>query len=157
MGQADYRRVVEQMRLTDGTLLPIPVTLPVPASAELTIGQPVALRSPNNDLLAILLVEEIFSWDLEHEAQAVYGTTDVRHPLVAEMHSWGQNYVSGPLQVIALPQHYDYTEIRYEPAQVRARLEAMGYENVVAFQTRNPLHRAHEELTKPPRRSAGPC
>ena len=77
-----------------------------------------------------------------------FGTLDLRHPLVAEMHRWGKLNISGRLQVLQLPRHYDFQELRLTPAQTRARLEQLGHENVVAFQTRNPLHRVHEELTK---------
>jgi sulfate adenylyltransferase len=148
MNEADYRRVVEEMRLADGTLFPIPITLPVADGAGMGVGKEIALRSPNNDLLAVMKVEETYSWDLSREALHVYGTTDARHPLVAEMHSWGKTYISGPVSVIALPKHYDFIDIRLTPAQVRSELENMGFPNVVAFQTRNPLHRVHEELTK---------
>jgi sulfate adenylyltransferase len=148
MGRADYESVLEQSRLTDGTLFPIPITLPVPAGMEIQIGEEIALRSPNNDIIAILSVEEVFDWNLEREASLVYRTTDLRHPLVAEMRSWGSRYVSGPVKVIELPQHYDFAALRNSPDTVRNLLEEMGYENVVAFQTRNPIHRAHEELTK---------
>ncbi|HSK63797.1 MAG TPA: bifunctional sulfate adenylyltransferase/adenylylsulfate kinase, partial [Pyrinomonadaceae bacterium] len=85
---------------------------------------------------------------LESTARHVFGTTDARHPLVAEMHRWGSRNVSGRLQVLKLPKHYDVSELRLTPAETRARLAQTGFENVVAFQTRNPLHRAHEELTK---------
>ena len=148
MGEADYSRVVGEMRLTDGTLFPIPITLPVDGSVPVSIGQVVALRSPKNELLATMLVEEIFEWDLELEASEVLRTTDTRHPLVAEMHRWGKNYISGPLQVIELPRHFDFKDLRLSPKQTREPLAELGRPNVVAFQTRNPLHRAHEELTK---------
>ena len=148
MGRADYESVLEQSRLSDGTLFPIPITLPVPDEMELQIGEEVALRSPNNDIVAILSVEEVFDWNLEREATLVYRTTDLRHPLVAEMRSWGSRYVSGPVKVIELPQHYDFAALRKSPDAVRSLLEDIGYENVVAFQTRNPIHRCHEELTK---------
>ena len=148
MCRADYESVLEQSRLADGTLFPIPITLPVPDGMQLQIGEEVALRSPNNDIVAILSVEEIFDWNLEREATLVYRTSDLRHPLVAEMRSWGSRYVSGPVKVIELPQHYDFAALRKSPDAVRSLLEDIGYENVVAFQTRNPIHRAHEELTK---------
>lgn len=148
MGEADYSSVVEEKRLADGTLFPIPITLPVDRDQSLQIGQEIALRSSKNELVALLTVDEIFAWDLSHEAQCVYATRDVRHPLVAEMHGWGQLYVSGPIKVLNLPRHFSFTELRRTPAQVREQLSAMGHGNVVAFQTRNPLHRAHEELTK---------
>jgi sulfate adenylyltransferase len=148
MGKADYTRVLGEMRLQNGTLFPIPITLPAVESPAIRLGNEIALRSPQNDLLAIMTVEEIFKWDLKEEARFVFGTEDVRHPLVSEMTSWGPLYISGHLKVLNLPKHYDFTELRRTPTQVRQALEAMGASNVVAFQTRNPIHRAHEELTK---------
>jgi sulfate adenylyltransferase len=148
MGKADYDRVLEEMRLTYGTLFPIPITLPVEVDARIAVGKEVALRSPKNELVAVMRVEEVYSWDPLHEAQRVYGTSDVRHPIVAEMDSWARTYVSGQPRVVNLPKHYDFVDLRHTPAQVRALLEQAGCGNVVAFQTRNPLHRAHEELTK---------
>jgi sulfate adenylyltransferase len=148
MGRADYESVLERSRLADGTLFPIPISLPVPDGMEIQIGEEILLRSLNNDIIAILSVEEIFNWNLEREATLVYKTNDLRHPLVAEMRSWGSRYVSGPVKVIELPQHYDFAALRKSPDAVRSLLEEIGYENVVAFQTRNPIHRAHEELTK---------
>ncbi len=148
MSEADYRRVVSEMRLADGTLFPIPVTLPIGDDADIRVGDDIALRDAKNDLLAIMTVEELYAWDLNEEAQNVYGTLDARHPLVAEMHRWGKFNISGKLEVLALPKHYDYMPLRLSPAQVRERIEAYGHQNVVAFQTRNPLHRVHEELTK---------
>lgn len=148
MEQADYRRVLAEMRLADGTLFPIPVTLPVEPSPALRLDQDVALRDVRNDLLAVLTVEEIYAWDVDEAAQAVFGTRDPSHPLVAEMQGWGPVNISGRLRVMQLPRRYDFASLRLTPAQTRARLAALGRPNVVAFQTRNPLHRAHEELTK---------
>jgi len=148
MGKNDYRRVLEEMRLKDGTLFPIPITLPAEKTDEIKIGGEITLRNPNNELIAVMRIDEIFKWDPEEEARKVYGTTDSYHPLVAEMASWGNFYISGPLEVINPPKHYDFSELRRTPAEVRALLEKLGYSNVVAFQTRNPLHRVHEELTK---------
>ena len=148
MGEADYRRVLEEMRLVDGTLFPIPVTLPLQNAGSVRIGSEITLRSSNNDLIALMVVEEIFERDYEYEALRVCGSVDARHPLVAEMATWGNTYVSGPLTVLSLPKHYDFPELRRTPLEVRSVLEAMGCTNVVAFQTRNPIHRAHEELTK---------
>lgn len=146
MGQEDHRRVLEEMRLAGGHLFPIPVTLPVEASPDL--DREIALRDSKNELLAIMTIEEIYEWDRKEVATKVFRTEDVRHPLVAEMHRWGKLNVSGRLKVVQLPRHYDFQELRLTPAQTRARLERLGHSNVVAFQTRNPLHRAHEELTK---------
>ena len=148
MGKADYTRVLEEMRLANGTLFPIPITLPVQDAHFVRTGKEIALRSPQNELLAVMTVEEVFEWGPAREAHLALGTTDVRHPLIAEMASWGKLYISGPLRVLDLPKHYDFSELRKTPAEVRSTLAALGHTNVVAFQTRNPIHRAHEELTK---------
>ncbi len=148
MEERDYLRVLEEMRLADGTPFPIPITLPVMLPEGVRIGAEIALRSPGNMLLGVMRVDDVFEWDATLEARSVYGTTDARHPLVAEMTSWARWNVSGPLRVAQLPKHYDFPELRKTPAEVRAVLDALGYANVVAFQTRNPIHRAHEELTK---------
>jgi len=148
MGRADYEGVLKDMRLANGTLWPIPITLPVADDAPVQAGASVALRNSKNELLAVMRVAEVYPWSLEREATAVAGKNDPRHPLVAEMAGWGKRYVAGPLHVVNLPRYYDFAELRLTPAQVRARLTEMGSPKVVAFQTRNPLHRSHEELTK---------
>ena len=148
MGQADYERVLEELRLSDGTLFPLPITLPVKEDDGLKLDKEIALADQHNNLLAVMRVEELYRWDREREARLAYGTLDSRHPLVAEMNSWGGLYVSGALSVLALPRYFDFRSLRLRPAEVRARLAALGHANVVAFQTRNPLHRAHEELTR---------
>ena len=148
MSQDDFRSVVEDMRTTDGTLFPIPITLPVDDDAGISLDGRIALRDPNNNLLAIMNVEEAYQWEMGETAKEVYGTLDLRHPIVAEMHQWGRYNISGRLQVIQLPERHDFSELRLTPAQTRSALEKAGRQNVVAFQTRNPLHRVHEELTK---------
>jgi len=148
LGQRDYERVVAEMRLADGTLWPIPITLPVDDDAPVTLDSDVVLRSVKNDILAILTVREIYAWDRDEAAARVAGTSDRRHPLVAEMERWGSRNVAGPLRVLALPTPADFRELRRTPSQVRDALTQLGHEHVVAFQTRNPMHRAHEELTK---------
>ena len=148
MGQADYQSVLDTMRLADGTLFPMPITLPVEPDENIQVGRDVVLRDPRNAYLAIMNVEEIYEWDLEEVAQKAFGTLDGRHPIVAEMHQWGKWFISGALKVLQLPPHYDFQDLRLTPAEVRAHLETFGHENVVAFQTRNPLHRVHEELTQ---------
>ena len=148
MGERDYLSVLEDMRLASGTLFPVPVTLPVDEGAPVSLDRPIALRDPKNSLLAVLDVEDVYRWELDREALAVLGTLDVRHPLVAEMHRWGALNLSGRLRVIQLPHHADFRGLRHTPAETRAALEGKGRQNVVAFQTRNPLHRVHEALTK---------
>ena len=147
MGAADYRRVVEEMRLAGGTFFPMPIALPVPAAAGLRPGDEVALRTSQNVLVAVMRVEEIFDPHPE-EARLVAGTDDTRHPLVAEMAHWPKTFASGPLTAVALPEHHDFAALRRAPAEVRRRLEERGFPKVVAFQTRNPIHRAHEWITK---------
>jgi len=148
MGRADHERVVEEMRLTSGYIFPIPVTLPAEAESAVRLDADVALRDSRNELLAVMTIEEIYEWDLARLAERVFATNDLRHPFVAEMHAHGKLNLSGPLRVIQLPRHYDFRGLRLTPGETRARLEQFGYNNVVAFQTRNPLHRAHEEITK---------
>ena len=145
---ADYERVVDDMRLANGTLWPMPITLPVDDDAPVALDRDVVLRSVKNDILAILTVTDIYESDRGEEAARVAGTTDRRHPLVAEMEQWGSRNISGKLRVVALPTPPDFRELRRTPREVRAALEQLGHDKVVAFQTRNPMHRAHEELTK---------
>ena len=95
-----------------------------------------------------MTLDEVYHWDAETEAAHAYGSTDSKHPMVSEMARWNRVCISGSLKVVNLPKYYDFVNLRHTPAQVRAMLEEMGHDNVVAFQTRNPLHRIHEELTK---------
>ena len=150
MGKEDYERVVEEMRLKNGLLFPIPIILPVKKEfvKEIKEGEWIVIRDEYNVPLAVMRVEEIYERDPEKEAKEVLKTLDLYHPLVPELLSWGEYCISGELKVINLPQYFDFPEYRLTPSQTRALLEDMGYENVVAFQTRNPLHRVHEELTK---------
>ena len=148
MGRDDHQQVLDEMRLTSGHIFPVPVTLPVDAGPAVREGHEVALRDSKNELLAVMTIEEVYEWDRDEVAQKAFGTTDPRHPLVAEMHRWGRLNISGPLRVLRLPARYDFHDLRMTSAQTRAKLVSMGSRNVVAFQTRNPLHRVHEELTK---------
>ena len=148
MGKADYDRVLREMRLADGTLWPLPITLTVDPKELPTVGDDIVLRNTNNDVIAIMTLDEVYHWDANTEAALAYGSTDPRHPMISEMQRWNKVCISGPLKVINLPKYYDFVNLRCTPAQVREKLEEMGNDNVVAFQTRNPLHRIHEELTK---------
>jgi sulfate adenylyltransferase len=148
MGRADYERVVHDMRLADGTLFPMPITLPVSRDALPATQGDIALRDSRNNLLAVMTVEEVYTPDRQAEAQHAYGTLDTKHPIVAEMARWGELNISGAIRMLNLPVYYDFRELRQTPAQVRDCLEQFDRANVVAFQTRNPLHRVHEELTK---------
>ncbi|KAA3659919.1 MAG: bifunctional sulfate adenylyltransferase/adenylylsulfate kinase [Chloroflexi bacterium] len=148
MSEADHQRVLDEMRLANGYVFPMPIPLPIDDDVLVDVGQNVALRDPQNDLLAIMTVEEVYGWDLDEVALKAFGTLDLRHPIVAEMHRWGKRNISGPMQVLQLPTHHDFKRIRMTPAQTRAKLAEYGHTNVIAFQTRNPMHRVHEELTK---------
>jgi sulfate adenylyltransferase len=148
LGKEDYTRVLEEMRSSDGTLFPIPITLSVNRSPEIKLDSEITLIDQYNNILALMRVDEVYEWDVEKEAKSVCGTTDLRHPLVAEMQSWGKCNIAGKLTVLNLPTYYDFKKYRLTPLQTRERLKSLGNKNVVAFQTRNPLHRAHEELTK---------
>lgn len=148
MGKADYERVLTEMRLNNGTLFPIPVTLPVDESSLPNWSERVTLSDARNNTIAIMQIEEVYHFDPQREARLVLGSTDPRHPLISEMIRWGKGYISGALQVIDLPHYNDFVDLRRTPAEVREQLAKMGYDKVVAFQTRNPLHRIHEELTK---------
>ncbi len=148
MGHKDYERVLEEMRLVDGTMFPLPITLTVDKDAYASLGEEVVLRDNQNNLIAVMKVEEAFPYDKDREALLAYGSNDSKHPMVSEMVRWGNLCISGELKVVNMPKYYDFKDLRQTPAEVRKQLEEMGNDNVVAFQTRNPLHRIHEELTK---------
>src|SRR5580700_8438201 len=143
MGQADAERVAAEMRLAGGTLFPIPVTLSVDQINGFA-GQEIALRTPKNNLVGWMKVEEVYEWSFPAEARQVFETNE-RDSLVAEMRTWGRYRLSGPLRAIELPRHPDFPSLRRTPAEVRALLAGMGRGNVVAFEPRDPIHRAHEE------------
>ena len=147
MNQSDYKSVLDNMRLSNGNIFPIPITLPVNKN-DVELDSQLALRDAQNRLIATINVEEIYEWDLKEVSQKVFGTLDSRHPMVAEMESWGKYNISGELKVVELPSRIDFKNLRLTPAQTRKSLENLGHSNVVAFQTRNPLHRVHEELTR---------
>ena len=150
MSRDDYQSVVRDMRLSDGTLFPIPVTLDVgdELATSLHRGAWLSLRDPEGVMLAALRVDDVWEPDREAEAEAVFGTSNPTHPgvnhLLRQTH---RHYVSGRLEGVHAPTHYDYRDLRHTPAQLREHFAKLGWRRVVAFQTRNPLHRAHLELT----------
>lgn len=148
LGSADYRSVVASMRLAGGTLFPIPITLSTDDVSQLAIGSPVALRDKRNDVMAILHLEEIYEWSYEEFCLGVLGTVDAKHPLVNEARSWGRYNLSGRIQGVKLPANAAYGSLRMTPAEVRERIRRRGLTSVAAFQTRNPIHRAHEALIR---------
>lgn len=150
MGEADHSSTCRHMRLADGTLWPIPVTLDVSAKAAENIGagDTVVLRDAEGTPLAALEVGDKWLPDREAEMRAVYGTTDSLHPGVRHLREHaGPVCLGGRVLGLEAPRQYDFRHLRLTPAQLRARLETLGQHRVVAFQTRNPMHRAHVELT----------
>ena len=150
MAQPDYDRVCSEMRLADGSLWPIPITLDVPedTAGSLARGSKLALRDPEGVMLAVLDVEDVWQPDRAAEALAVFGTDNPEHPGVAHLldrtHPF---YVGGRVTALQPVTHYDYRQLRHTPAELRAQFAKLGWTKVVAFQTRNPMHRAHQELT----------
>ena len=135
MGRSDYERVLHEMRLADGTLFPMPITLPIPDGTRLPSTGDVALRDAHNIVLAIMRVEDVYEWNYTDACLAITGTTDPRHPLVAEMASWGSRNIAGELVVL---RHRSTTTLRSVVNAVRhtRALAAKGRGNVVAFHTR---------------------
>jgi ATP sulfurylase len=150
MGQADYESVVETMRLADGTLWPMPITLDVSEAFAETIepGQDIALRDAEGVILAILSISDKWVPNKAREAEKVFGADDIAHPAVYYLHhNAGPVYLGGAITGIQPPTHYDFRARRDTPNELRAYFRKLGWRRVVAFQTRNPLHRAHQELT----------
>ena len=150
MNRADHDAVCAGMRLADGTLWPIPIVLDVTPqlAATLKVGGMLALRDPEGVMLAALRVEEIWEPDLQASAQSTFGTTSTDHPGVAHLlHKTHPVAVGGRLEGLQLPIHYDFRSLRQTPAELRAEFAREGWRRIVAFQTRNPMHRAHCELS----------
>jgi sulfate adenylyltransferase len=147
----DFDSVCKKMRLRNGSLWPIPITLDVDErfAASLSPGNRVALRHPEGMVLANLTVEDIWRPDRKEEAQLVYGTTDEAHSGVFYLlHQTHPIYIGGVLEGIEQPPHHTFQHLRHTPLELRSQFKKRGWQKVVAFQTRNPLHRAHVELTK---------
>lgn len=150
LGKEDYDSVTSEMRLADGRLWPIPVTLDVsPEFAQgVQAGQEIVLRDPEGVPVAVMGVRDIWTPDFSREARLVYGTEDPAHPAVDYLRSEsGTVYLGGPVEGLAMPARYDFRTRRETPNQLRRHFSRLGWRRVVAFQTRNPLHRAHHEMT----------
>ena len=153
MGRADYEACLATMRLANGQLFPLPVTLP--AETSIPTGSRVELAHPRGDVLAILEVDEAFEIDPEREVLTLLGSTDPAHSYTRELMAGPRWRIAGRLTPVRPVPHADFRDLRLNPDQVRAKVTASGPRNVVAFQTRNPLHRSHEELIKRAARDLG--
>jgi sulfate adenylyltransferase len=154
VGQADYESICQRTRLADGTVWPIPIVLAVDdeVKATLAVGGRAALNHADGTLLAVIDVEEIYARDTSTEIPNVFGTTDDAHPGVKSVVEQGDWLVGGPVHVLtvtpAVEPGEQFTEYRLPPAETRKAFEERGWATIAAFQTRNPIHRAHEYLTK---------
>jgi sulfate adenylyltransferase len=150
LGQKDYESVLKEMRLTSGVLWPIPITLDVSQKVAdaIKLGQRIVLQDSAKRVIALMDVTDRWQPDKHQEAQMVFGTSDDGHPGVATlMHQTGAVYLGGPLIAVQLPHQTDFPDLRKTPQDLRNAFQAHNWQKVVAFQTRNPMHRAHIELT----------
>ncbi len=150
LGRKDYESVCESMRLANGTLWSMPIMLDIPEALATRIerGAKLALRDPEGVMLAVMHVEDVWQPELTAEAERIFGTKSPEHPGVAHLlQRTNPYYVGGRIEALQLPTHYDFRPLRHTPAELRHELGKLGWRRVVAFQTRNPLHRAHQELT----------
>lgn len=151
MGEEDYKSVCKEMRLTNGILWPLPITLDVTEdmAKSIVIGGEIALRHPEGMVLAVMKVTDLWRPDFNEEAELVYGTGDEVHPGVFALHhQTNPVYLGGSLEGLELPPQHTFKHLRHTPKDLRALFEKKGWDRVVAFQTRNPMHRAHVELTR---------
>ncbi len=147
MTRDDYRGAVEDVRLTDGAVWPCPITLGA-ADVNCNEGDDVALVSEAGKLMGVLHVEDVFTRDMKHEARETYGVDDEAHPGVIQIYKQGEKLIGGTLTVLATPEKPEFGELYMTPASLRSLFVERGWRRIVAFQTRNPIHRAHEYLTK---------
>ena len=150
MTEDDYKSVLHNMRLTNGKLFPIPIVLDVTREFAngLKIADRIILREKEGFKIAFMLIESIWEPDLNHEANQLYGTNDILHPAVDYLFNIGGGiYLGGKIEKISMPNHYDYRQYRMSPSKVKEQCQKRGWSKIVAFQTRNPLHRAHIEMT----------
>ena len=150
MGEADYTKVVETTHLENGLVWSIPITLPVTEEEadKLAIGDDIALYGEDGELYGTLKLEEKYTYDKEKEAQNVYGTTEEAHPGVKKVYDKGNVYLAGPIQLVNRPDHSEFEEFELDPIEVRQMFHDLDWKTVVGFQTRNPVHRAHEYIQK---------
>ena len=150
LSRVAYDSVLAKMRLPSGLVWPIPITLDVTRDFASSVkeGDRIALRDPEGVLIATMEISDIWEPDKALEARSVFGTEDMHHPGVYFLQQWaGPMYLGGKLRGVEPPMHYDFKLLRDSPSELRGRFRKLGWRKVVAFQTRNPMHRAHQELT----------
>lgn len=150
MNQEDYLSVLHEVRLSDGLIWSIPITLPVTKeeSESLTIGQEIALKGEDGIIYGMLTLEEKYTYDKELEAKMIYGTTDQEHPGVKKVYEQGDIYLAGPITLLNRPSHGEFKSYYKIPKETREMFTHLGWKTIVGFQTRNPVHRAHEYIQK---------
>jgi sulfate adenylyltransferase len=150
MVQADYENVVKNTRLADGTVWSIPITLPVTEeqAKNLHIGEDIALKGKNGTIYGTITIEEKYAYDQEKEAKRIYGTADVGHPGVKKVYEKGNIYLGGEITLLYRPDHSRFAAYYMDPAATRRMFHQLGWKTIVGFQTRNPVHRAHEHIQK---------
>lgn len=150
MVRSDYESVLDRMRLQSDILWPLPICLDVSETAaqSLEAGQSLALRDPEGFLLAVMHIEDIWPVDHAKEADLVYGTRDPHHPGVDYLfNKTGAYYIGGRLEVLSLPLHFEFKQLRLTPREIKTAYQKLEWKKVVGFQTRNPIHRPHFEMT----------
>ncbi|MBP1950553.1 sulfate adenylyltransferase [Virgibacillus litoralis] len=150
MGQADYESVVKNNHLADGTVWTVPITLSVTEdeAEQYKIGEEIALKGEDGIIYGTIKLEEKYTYDQKLEAQNVYGTTEEAHPGVKKLYDRGNVYLGGPITLLNRPDHGVFNEFYMDPNQTRKMFANLGWKTIVGFQTRNPVHRAHEYIQK---------
>jgi len=150
MNQNDYNHVLNHMRLVDGNIWPIPICLDISLqfAENIKLGQEIALRNAEGILLAVLEINDIWKIDKHKEAEAIYATKEINHPGVAYLNDHVQEfYIAGNLFAVFFPQYYDFTDLRHTPIELKKIFEQLNWKKIIGFQTRNPMHKAHQALT----------
>ncbi|PKR77797.1 sulfate adenylyltransferase [Halalkalibacillus sediminis] len=150
MGERDYKSVVNNIRLADGSVWSVPITLSVTneQAKEYGLGEEISLKGEDGITYGTMVVEEKYTYDKKLEANNVYGTTDEAHPGVKKLYERGDIYLGGPITLLNRPDHGDFDEFYMDPEETRNMFKDLGWKTVVGFQTRNPVHRAHEHIQK---------
>ncbi|MEN1967131.1 sulfate adenylyltransferase [Lentibacillus sp. N15] len=150
MVQADYENVVKHTRLTNGMIWSVPITLPVTEeqAKDFHIGEQISIKGKNGIIYGTITLAEKYTYDKKKEAKHIYGTTDATHPGVKKVYEKGNIYLGGKITLLNRPDHHQFATYYKDPAETRMMFEELGWKTIVGFQTRNPVHRAHEHIQK---------